>query len=136
MIQCVVKPREIVSVYGKCHIQLSSEEREIIDKQEISEDVAQEDEEEVVSKSVTKSAVSTEVEDSDDEQEVVAQEPVTVASVPTPVKKIIKKAPAPTPEPEPTVVVAAVTAALAEVSSVQDEAPKKKIMKKKVVATA
>ena len=138
MIQCVVKPREIVSVYGKCHIQLSSEEREIIDKQEISEDVAQEDEEEVVSKSVAKSAVSTEVEDSDDEQEVVAQEPVTVSQVPTPVKKIIKKASAPAaaPEPEPTVVVAAVTAALAEVSSVQDEAPKKKIMKKKVVATA
>ena len=33
MIQCIVKPREIVSVYGKCHIQLSEEDMDIMDKQ-------------------------------------------------------------------------------------------------------
>ena len=32
LIQCVVKPRESVSVYGKCHIQLSTEELETINK--------------------------------------------------------------------------------------------------------
>ena len=37
LIQCVVKPREIISVYGKCQIQLSTEYREILDKQDIKE---------------------------------------------------------------------------------------------------
>jgi hypothetical protein len=34
LIQCVVKPHEVVSVYGKCHIRLSSEDAEIIENQE------------------------------------------------------------------------------------------------------
>jgi hypothetical protein len=41
LIQCVVKPREVVSVYGKCHIELSSEERDTIDTQEIVDEEAE-----------------------------------------------------------------------------------------------
>lgn len=34
MIQCIVKPREVVSVYGKCRIQLSDEDLDTLEKQE------------------------------------------------------------------------------------------------------
>jgi hypothetical protein len=39
LIQCVVKLREIQSIYGTCQIHLSSEERDSIDNQNIKEDV-------------------------------------------------------------------------------------------------
>lgn len=120
VIQCVVKPREIVSVYGKCHIQLSSDDREAIESQKIpDEDADDEEVEEPSSKPATKPATvfDTSAADSDEEAEA---EP---APVPTPsVKKVVKKAPAPveveTPLEEPVVV---------------EEAPKKKVVKKKVV---
>ena len=48
LIQCVVKPREVVSIYGKCHIQLSEDERGQIDSQQINEDVDPEVDEEPV----------------------------------------------------------------------------------------
>jgi hypothetical protein len=109
LIQCVVKPKEVVSVYGKCHIQLSAEEKDSIDAQQINDDAD----------SVSETPVSvfqppavvlaapvkveekpiTKVEDSDDEGEsaqvvpvavapVVVEEPVKAAE---PVKKVIKK---------------------------------------------
>ena len=127
MIQCIVKPHEIVSVYGKCQIQLSPEDCETIDNQKIPED----EEEEVTVKSAP--VASTLVEDSDDElPEPVPEptepteptpeptpEPVTVA----PVKKIVKKvAPAPVPAPAP--------APEPEVASPAES--KKKIVKKKL----
>ena len=49
MIQCIVKPREIVSVYGKCRIQLSDEDLDTMEKQEV-EDPPQADEEVAPSK--------------------------------------------------------------------------------------
>jgi hypothetical protein len=108
--QCVVKPQQVVSVYGKCHIQLSNDELSAIDK--VSKDAVVDDEEELVEASTNQ--VSTEVDDSDDEQSEVKQEPEPVV-----VKEVVKKAePAPAP-----------TAVAAEVA----EAPKKKIVKKKVV---
>lgn len=108
--QCVVKPQQVVSVYGKCHIQLSNDELSAIDK--VSKDVVVDDEEELVEASTNQ--VSTEVDDSDDEQSDVKQEPEPVV-----VKKVVKKTePAPAP-----------TAVATEVA----EAPKKKIVKKKVV---
>jgi hypothetical protein len=109
LIQCVVKPKEVVSVYGKCHIQLSAEEKDSIDAQQINDDAD----------SVSEPPVSvfqppavvlaapvkveekpiTKVEDSDDEGEsaqvapvavapVVVEEPVKAAE---PVKKVVKK---------------------------------------------
>lgn len=72
MVQCVVKPREIVSVYGKCHIQLSSEDVDQMSKPMVASTVAEE-EDGIVDAVPT----STEVEDSDGE---------VVDEVPPPVK--------------------------------------------------
>ena len=100
VVQCVVKPKEIVSVYGKCHIQLSEEDRETIDTQQIKEDV---EEEEPVLANVPASQVkpppsiqATLVDDSDDETEPVIETPV-VPETPAVVKKVVKKAPEPVP---------------------------------------
>lgn len=103
--QCVVKPPEIVSVFGTCHI--PDDVCNSIDKQTAptKQEVDDEDDVEPVS--------ATAVEDSDVEDEA---EPEAEAE-PVPVKKIVKKA-APVVEP---VAVAAV-----------EETPKKKIVKKKV----
>jgi Family of unknown function (DUF5871) len=104
LVQCVVKPQEVVSVYGRCHIQLSMDD---ISKMDSAPQLKDDEEESVVA------PVSTEVEDSDveDDSHVVA----------APVKKIVKKA-APAPEP------------VAEVEVAEEPAvPKKKIVKKKVV---
>lgn len=64
MIQCVVKPREVISVYGKCHIELSQEDVEKIETQVVKDDVVVDDD--VVVN--TKSVVDTVVDDSDDEK--------------------------------------------------------------------
>ena len=96
MIQSVVKPREIISVYGKCHIQLSVDEIDKIEKQVIEEDVDEVVEPEPVS------VTTTLAEDTDDEQElelvkkdVVVEPTPVVTPVVAPVasiKKIVKKA--------------------------------------------
>jgi len=85
VIQCVVKPKEIVSVYGKCHIQLSEEERETIDTQQIKDDA--DVEEPVLAEKSVAAPVSTLVEDSDDEEPAL--------------KPVVKEAPAPAPVPVP-----------------------------------
>lgn len=119
LVQCVVKPQEVVSVYGRCHIQLSDSDLQTIETQENKpvEDVEEEDE-------VPVAPVSTEVEDSDEEVEAedAETEPVVVAP---PVKKVVKKAVAPEPVVAPQ--------QEAEVA-VAVEAPKKKVVKKKPVA--
>jgi len=150
LVQCVVKPREVVSVYGRCHIQLSPDECDAMDKQEIRD----EDETEVhpvpvlapptlrrsdsiesaFSVQATKpvivaaaaAASTTTVEDSDDEQEpeLEPEQPVAAVVAQAIVKKIVKKAP--TPE--------AVVASPAQAD--EPEAKKKVVMKKKVVAAA
>jgi hypothetical protein len=133
--QIVVKPQEVVSVYGRCHIQLSNDDIQTIETQEPVSNNVEEDEEVVVS--VPASVVpSTVVEDSDDEggepatvaptatplPEVVVpesiEEPVVVSAPPPVVKKIVKKAAAPAVEPE--------------VSTETETVVKKKIIKKKV----
>ena len=110
LVQCVVKPKEVVSVYGKCHIQLSMDD---ISKMDNVPAVAGGEEEE--DEGASAAPISTEVDDSDAEDEPSA------APVPAPVKKVIKKAaPAPVPEEEGDAEAAA--------SASQ---PKKKILKKK-----
>lgn len=100
LIQCMVKPREIVSVYGKCQIQLSNEDKNAIETQEIKEEVedTSHEEERLGSKGVvdiaptTPASVapvqSTIVDDTDDEAEPEkksepeqAQTPVAVENV-------------------------------------------------------
>lgn len=109
LIQCVVKPKEVVSVYGKCHIQLSPEEKETIDSQQINEDTTDENSvsEYVAPKAIATPApvVNTHVEDSDGEDSA----PVAAALPPAPVKKVVKKisetvaTPPPVPAAEPVV---------------------------------
>ena len=120
LVQCVVKPREIVSVYGRCQIKLSAEETETLESQEINEDVDHPEEESVPA---SRPAAST-VEDSDGEEDAVPEqkvsEPEPVVEKPAaaaPVKKVVKKA---APAPEPAAAPAAAPA----------EAPKKKVIKK------
>lgn len=128
LIQCVVKPKEVVSVYGKCHIQLSPEEKETIETQQITDDVPDENslsefvppQPPVQNTSTStiksaptpapapiKSATSTYVGDSDNEEEtkVATSAPVQVESTPPVVAPVV-----------------APTAAT--------EAPKKKVVKK------
>jgi len=119
LVQCVVKPQEVVSVFGRCHIQLSVDE---ISKMETPVAAKDDDDEEAsVVETPTAAPVSTEVEDSDAEDEPVVETPAPVQAAPATVKKVIKKAAPVESEPE---------AAAEEVSA----APKKKIVKKKVVA--
>ena len=95
MIQCVVKPREVISVYGKCHVELSSDDVDKMDKP-LVKDVAEIDEEEVIP-AQPKQPTSTLVEDSDDEGDVspAPAEPVveskTEAEATAPAKKVVKK---------------------------------------------
>ena len=116
--QCVVKPQEVLSVFGKCHIQLSNDDLQTIENQSTSaEDSGLVEEEQDVPAS---QPASTEVEDSDTEEAEAEAEPVKVA----PAKKIVKK----------------VAPAVEQVAAVEEApvaaAPKKKIVKKVVGAGA
>jgi hypothetical protein len=104
--QCVVKPQEIISVYGKCHIALSNDEITTMDKP-ITETEVEDDEEAVPASTPSQTLVA----DSDEEEEA---EPAPAPVV----KKVVKKVEAP------------VEVAAAE--SVAEPA-KKKVVKKKVV---
>jgi hypothetical protein len=124
LIQCIVKPKQVVSVYGKCHIQLSKEELATISTQQISEEDAE------VSEPVnTKTAppipaavapISTQVEDSDDEQEPIQLVPVAV-----PQELVTPPVPPPTPTPSPVEEPAAVVEAPAAVKKVVKKVVKK-----------
>lgn len=108
--QCIVKPKEIESVFSKCHLTLSTDELNAIEKQEIP-DVPFDEEETIPASSTT-----THVEDSDQEDE---GEPEPAKPV---VKKVVKK--------EMPATATAVTPAPVAVEAA--EAPKKKVIKKKV----
>ncbi len=99
LIQCMVKPREVVSVYGKCQIQLSTEDKNAIETQEIKEEVddTSHEEERLVSKGVVEinnvpvanvkqsqapaQVSTTVVDDTDDEAEPAQPEVVEAAAV-------------------------------------------------------
>ena len=116
--QCVVKPQEVISVYGKCHIQLSTDEINSMDTSAAPVNDA-DDDEGVPLPASTPTVVDTNVEDSDEEEEE-AEEVVAPEPTPAPKKKVVKKA-APAP--------------IEEVSQAEPvAAPKKKVVKKKVVA--
>ncbi len=114
LVQCVVKPREVVSIFGKCQIQLSSEERAAIESDKpVSSAAADPDEEagaDLGGLAIQEKAapvVTTHVDDSDNEEAAAAvkEEPVAVEEAPAPVaaaavKKVVKKV-APAAEPAP-----------------------------------
>ena len=80
--QTMVKPHQVASVFGKCHISLPQEDMEAIENQNLGA-VSQEVEEPVVEKAVT-----TEVEESEDEEEEEEEEE---EEAPPPPKKVVKK---------------------------------------------
>jgi hypothetical protein len=137
LIQCVVKPREVVSVYGKCHIQLSSEDRVAMDTQQIRDegdmDEVEEETQAPVSKAASQQASTTAFDtsaaDSDAEAEAEQeqeQEQEQAAATPEPAvvkKKVVKKA---APQVETGVEQEVAVAAEPE------PAAKKKVVKKKV----
>jgi hypothetical protein len=77
--QCIVKPKEVISTQGKCQIELSDEDKEIIDS--IDENPKKEPEQ---------SVSLTHVADSDDEGDVPVVA-VAAVSVPVVVKKMVVK---------------------------------------------
>jgi hypothetical protein len=108
MIQCVVKPREIVSVYGKCHIQLTTEDVEKMNKNlAVPESALGDVEDEDAVDAGVPQVTTTEVEDSDDDMDRPAEPVVSV----------------------PPVVVVAAEVKPAEAAT---EAPKKRVVKKKL----
>lgn len=117
LIQCVVKPREIQSVYGKLQIQLSPEDKNALEAQEFKDDI--DDDNVSVSKPQPPSTpivINTFVEDSDDDEPIQNRQvepvvPATPVTVPEEVKVIE------TPPVAPQLPV--------------EEAPKKKVIRKK-----
>ena len=123
VIQCVVKPRDIVSIYGQCRVMLSDEDRGAIENQTINDD-GPVDTETVFTKTETHDVAA---DDSDEENEaeeaipdIVAAAPAPEPDVVVPKKKVFKKkasVAAPVDENDTTVV------------------PKKALKKKKVIAS-
>jgi len=109
MVQGVVKPRITDSIYGKCHINLSNEDKEILESQPTAED-----------EEVAPVVVSTDAADTDEEEEAAP----APTPAPIPVKKVILKKAEPTPAPAPVAV------------PVVEEPAKKMVVKKKVVTGA
>ncbi len=87
LIQAVVKPPQVVSVFGKCHIDLSPEDVESINKPLISDD----GDEEVTTVAEVKKEVTTVVDDSDEEKEPESPPATAVAAEPIKKKRVVKK---------------------------------------------
>jgi hypothetical protein len=118
--QIVVKPNEVQSVFGKCHVQLSTDEITALESAVVQDEAGNEEEESVPA------GTKTEVQDSDGEEEI-APEPVS-----EPVSE-----PVPAPVVAPKKVVKKVSAVAPVVVEQEDLAPApvvKKVVKKKVVA--
>lgn len=88
LIQAVVKPPQVVSVFGKCHIDLSPEDVESINKPLISDDG---DDEATPVAEVKKEVTTTVVDDSDEEKEVETPAATAVAAEPIKKKRVVKK---------------------------------------------
>jgi hypothetical protein len=108
LVQAVVKPKEVVTVFGKCHISLSDEDKVAMETSHVEEDAEEE----------SPAVSSTQVADSDDEEKPAAKKlKVGGATVSDPV-------PAPAPAPAP-------VSAPAQDKPAEEPA-KKKIIKKVV----
>lgn len=115
-IQCVVKPREVVSVYGQCRVKLSEEDRGAI----ASQDIQDADDDEVVETSNVTHDVTAEDSDEEGEEEleITASQEAVVEEPPVPKKKVVKKK-------------------VKEVEEAEEApAPKKKVVRKKKVVEA
>lgn len=113
--QCVVKPQENLTVFGKCHVMLTDDDIQALDSQPVDSDMVEHEDNDSVVKPST-SVMNTEVEDSDAEEEEEQEEQVSV------VKKVVKKA----------VAVSSSEVAVAAAAETAVEPAKKKVVKKKV----
>jgi hypothetical protein len=115
LVQAIVKPKVVVSIYDKCHIRLSTSDKDNIQKQEIKEEVPEVVIDEDLEPDHEEQPIQTTiVEDSDNE---VEPEPVVKPVTKKIVKKVVEEsAPETVTEPAPT--------------------PVKKVVKKKVVTSA
>lgn len=84
LVQTMVKPHQVASVFGKCHISLSAEDMETIEKQDAP--VAP-----VVTEESSEKVVETTVEDSDEEEEEEIEIPETPKKKVAPKKKVVKE---------------------------------------------
>jgi len=89
LVQAVVKPKIMDSVFGKCHIQLSEEDQVAIENSNVDED----DNIPSSAAATASPVIQTQVADSDSEDETPAPAPAPKVSAPAP-------APAPTPVEE------------------------------------
>ena len=128
LIQCIVKPKVVMSVYDRCHLKLSVKDKDNIQTQVMKAD---EPEEDAIESLVEEVVTSTIVEDSDDEapeaevkKEEEPEPQVSSAPAAAPVKKVVKKvvAASSTPTESPVESAAPATSGV------------KKVVKKKVVA--
>jgi hypothetical protein len=110
LVQCVVKPKEVASVFGTCHINLSAEDRSAIENgSEPAEDIDEipapvKAPASIVKKVVAPPVQTTQVDDSDEEEEPpvvppVVPQPKVVAKVEEPVVAKVEE-PVATPAPE------------------------------------
>lgn len=94
LVQAVVKPKEVITVFGKCHISLSDEDKVAMEIEHVDpEDAAP----------PSSQQISAEVADSDEEEAPPAKKTkVGGSAVAAPVEKpVAKPAPAPVPAPAP-----------------------------------
>lgn len=135
LIQCVVKPRVIQSVYGCCHVKLSDEDRNILNTQVIQEDTETSEHMQTLTPETVQEQISTIVDDSDDEGDVSFTPPPPPSNIvppSAPVKKVFKKqvtTSEPVLEPSSTLPVPPETE---PTEVVQPPVPVKKVIKKKV----
>jgi len=113
--QCVVKPQEVISVFGKCQIQLTAEDIKSMDN--TGGIIIENDDDYKTLPATIQPDVSVTVADSDEEtdeeeEEEEADEVKAPEPEPTPKKKIVKKA---------------------VIAQVDTPAPKKKVVKKKAI---
>jgi len=87
LVQAVVKPKEIMSVFGKCHIKLSDEELTAIEKNDDAAD------DEPSATATASAAISTHVEDSESEDDEPA--PVATPKAAEPAPKVVETKPVP-----------------------------------------
>ena len=117
-IQCVVKPREVVSVYGQGRVKLSEEDRGAIASQNIQD---ADDEDVVQSSQVTHDVTAEDSDEEGDDLDITAtqqdHDDLPEEPVPAPKKKVVKKK--------------------KEVEETEEApAPKKKVVRKKKVVEA
>ena len=121
LVQAVVKPKEVVSVFGKCHISLSEEDKVAMDV-EHTEDA---------DNAPSSAQISTEVADSDEEEAPAAKKAKVGGSTSSVAHAVASSAEKPATSAEKPASSAEKPATSAEKPATSvDEAPKKKIIKK------